>query len=1628
MLALALLIVVGGYVYQKMLRERERSNSLSAKVGRSVHADTLSSSSATHIPATGRPCEGSEEYGQWVGYGDVRLLRTMSEQSLPLHPPRYISHKAANHEEAGLSTLHECCSVVERSSPSLLESGSSEQLPRKGADTPLHRTLKEHNLVGQDKRENIAKPERNDHDSSSAMHLLLPEDEQMRRILSRDEQVVVTVQARRGRHNLRTEPSLPPVVSIRRREPPPCESTDDSFMKELKRRRRGFFTGRRSEDLSTAATTKSTRRSASTSAAAAAAAAGHSNSSLRQPAPPPTAVFGRQQIVRTPDTAFGTAAAVHGFSKATNPTEQRNATTQPTSNKRETPAPVNRTTSGDRMLNVTHKTDVAAQAAVKRVVCDERSSKDRNEYTPAGEPRDSTKRTLFSPPARNAACEADANATESHSVSEAQVRYVKQSEQNAKETGAQRGAVSVECGRDMPRACLHNAEESRDARPDEKDCVSLTGVAEFQEACSEADSTLEIRTGLKQGRLTSSEEIIKGTLAGHQPTPARAAEVPCSEVSLLQDYDCPRFNARTPDLIQAERIRIEEIGEMANLLSALIGKHAKNVRAPSLENSTKTDAQPLSTTEHTCPGEVQERQAPVSARPHLDRAEEPISTTAIDIRPGVEAQKLPVGTKFQASFRDQREEQVTEGHPSEKKDASNTNATDHRTELKLSAQPNVRSKTCRSITVREAVWPSWVEIIENTLSEMRPALNFVAVDQPSPVPGPNLKIADDTKCASKSEKVPESITVYSPQDRRGSIRLGASPVPETNFEGMPATRELSIKEEDETTVCSPTFSAADRLRSFLRKQASASSVASETAPSLSLQSAYRKYMAHNFELPVNFAERPFAEVLASLESEMASIAKDEPKADSKHEKTASDAITKPPDTEVLQSSSQYDMNDEDLDAAAMELSSPEDAASDSRAGVGSDEAVETCTSASSVKAPYIGCLASAPARTLEGEKAFKSTPGACAVQDDSVDGPIALPETKLPTFLSSTSNASHAPTNDRVEPKRSEQNTAATTHEANHGIAILMQPQAASSPMVQKHNFRQRASFKSDCGIQTQPPTPYPGTLHLPQQEKVHELDGVRVATTDLQWTAGVEKVLMLGNECCLMQHPPQRTAPESATRLDKTQYVLFHVEDHGHPSTSAEPRTVASSSCTLLGGDLAKDCPESTRDTVTRCHALPSGKERRESEGASCEPPTLKDLIVAHCPVVSSKDLITFHLSQASSVPPLRALCSQVLPSDEKCEEGTRQGVLAESEETLCSRTSFEHASVTGATPSETPCRQKVLNSRLPLGSLSTPVADDQPSTSSGAADVQLRRRGRSQSVGATTIPFSRPDQGRRLSNKAAAAEPAKGPIRFLGPLSSQNVVVLPESSVAICLPEGASRDDLWAPLSASSLRQSNTAGGSGLRHRHLLLASALEEPSFESVYNAILLPRLAAQEASVMPGDVPCRPTRSTSSSRAVSFDNSPTVVPLEPPPAPFAQCGVSQTTADAQPVLPPPFYRPRRRSSLCRSSSGSLLQEILEAADLCPASGSRRAFCRIPSILLEPDGARDATALTDNAGPETRSGSAPPIPEVRSPLISPFYSFENTVSEHSSLPETVRFDSSRRCPALQKSEGEQRDGPAS
>ncbi|KAK8770911.1 hypothetical protein V5799_025844 [Amblyomma americanum] len=211
----------------------------------------------------------------------------------------------------------------------------------------------------------------------------------------------------------------------------------------------------------------------------------------------------------------------------------------------------------------------------------------------------------------------------------------------------------------------------------------------------------------------------------------------------------------------------------------------------------------------------------------------------------------------------------------------------------------------------------------------------------------------------------------------------------------------------------------------------------------------------------------------------------------------------------------------------------------------------------------------------------------------------------------------------------------------------------------------------------------------------------------------------------------------------------------------------------------------------------------------------------------------------------------------------------------------------------------------------------------------------------------------------KASAATPPKRPVRFLGPLSSRNIVVLPESSVAICLPEGTSRDDLWTAASGTSLRQSFAAGGSGLRHRHLFLASTLEDPTFESIYNAILLPQLVAQEASGESGDVPSsRPARSTSSSRAVSFDNSPTVMPLEPPPDPFAPCDASK-----EPASPPPIIRPRRRSSVCLSSSGSLVQEMTEAAELRAVLGSRHALRRRPSVLPDPESAYDCNGSAES-----------------------------------------------------------------
>ncbi|KAL1432650.1 hypothetical protein MTO96_012867 [Rhipicephalus appendiculatus] len=256
-----------------------------------------------------------------------RRLRTQSELSLPRHPPRYISYKASRRGVMGLSTLHECCSQAERSS-SVSESEpqcvSKEEQEKVGVEAPLlRRTSEKRDLACQQKCVNRSEA-RTQRAQQLDTHstLMLPKDEQIRKLLYDDQEIVVTVETRKGRHRLLTTPSPPPVFSLRKRGLPLYESTttEDSFMKDLKQRRVRLG-GRHSADLSTAVTA-STLTSTSPNVTA-----------TRRPSDGVAlaALHKAQQAdaLRTMRTVFDASAPVHGSPLSAEPAKQRVASVDP---------------------------------------------------------------------------------------------------------------------------------------------------------------------------------------------------------------------------------------------------------------------------------------------------------------------------------------------------------------------------------------------------------------------------------------------------------------------------------------------------------------------------------------------------------------------------------------------------------------------------------------------------------------------------------------------------------------------------------------------------------------------------------------------------------------------------------------------------------------------------------------------------------------------------------------------------------------------------------------------------------------------------------------------------------------------------------------------------------------------------------------------------------------------------------------------------------------------------------------------------------------------------------------------------------------------------------------------------
>ncbi|KAL1432649.1 hypothetical protein MTO96_012866 [Rhipicephalus appendiculatus] len=768
-------------------------------------------------------------------------------------------------------------------------------------------------------------------------------------------------------------------------------------------------------------------------------------------------------------------------------------------------------------------------------------------------------------------------------------------------------------------------------------------------------------------------------------------------------------------------------------------------------------------------------------------------------------------------------------------------------------------------------------MIVNASVDTWPQVKFAPTDPSPPTHGLNQRVADDANLSigKTSEKPPQQSIL---EDHRASVNSEDALATENELMKFSAVREPG-ESIFETRDNSPSFPEAAGFRCASRRRASTPSGISETAPSLSFQKPYQELMAKISEHQIRFAERPFADVLASLESDFASIIKDEQKVYMPDEKEKTPSEPQLPETNNRPGFRRYDEDDGTLGETALGSFFADDEATDFEPDAATDEAVETCTSAESAKV-------------------------------QSRHYPASSADAAMKRTLST---------------------------------AMTLESKESSKPKV------------------------------LPANS---------ASTTDLPLTADVQKVVTLGNEHYVRQHgAPQREA-KTATWLDETQCVQFHIEDPGQLGITAEPQQLTPGSLNQLDGELTQGSHEFIQGALKERPAASSSIdiESHESRDASFEPLKLKDLTARQVPGVD-KRVVTLRLSKTCNVPPLRTLCSQVLPPAETVEEkhtATAKSVVKTPSCSSCAR--LGTSGTASASPNETPSKKRSPRARLSLDALAETTATGAGHQEGALSETKLRRRGRKHRRSARFLrcypPSGTLQAGQRLGSGQRHISASRQPgVRARGQESA------PSAGGCTRIPE--------------------------------LRVHIQRHPSSG--------PPPPAETALEEPGDVPSRPARRASSaSRTVSFDNSPTVVPLEPPPEPFAVRDLSQVDAE-QAATPPQFHRQRRRSSLCCSSSGSLLQEVTDTADLIAILDARRASLQLASLHLEqgttPDDA--AYAAKTAADPDTTRSVASAAPTA-TPLTSSFYSFEDTVSELSSRPDTANLNSSGSLPASQRSEG--------
>ncbi|XP_077558185.1 uncharacterized protein LOC144173801 [Haemaphysalis longicornis] len=1609
MFALALLVLAGGYAYQKRVRERDGSGN-NWMPDRSRYTESSSTSSRTHMLDKGGGPFGhrdDDDGSRPEGVGDERMRARLSQPALhqqdplPRHPPRYISHKAANLKELDSGREHH-----KRGSGGMkLPRGSSVQRMRKGRHVTGQKTRKTDAALGRTEQE---------FSSSFPVHLMKPKDEHMRKILVDEQKVVVTVEADRGRGGPEEQAqSPPPVMFLRRHEAPPAESTDDSFMKELKLRcmRKAHRMGDLTDTVSTT--------SAEPPPPPPAVHAGHQHKAL-QTAPPPqaTAVVDEQKQPGTGQPSAG-AAPSNGV-----PPKKHDADIKPMQHEQYHTKAVGKDLDTDKKPQVGQKllarfgifkppTDQNERARVDKrpeLSFATKAALDTDEKPLVGQklvaqfgnfkpPKDQNERAIpdqwqelpfaattcnitrraSSPPAIFTTCEADAQAP--GSVAKARPHRPSQSERHIAGNSVRNSTVPAEA---TENKCLEGYTKNEGVRRSPSPHCMDT-------AAQPGSSRTSTRT--KETSNRPPEKAVKGVELDVGPI-----ETSCGgDTSLKFKAGLGVTGARKQQVDDADYMGIEEVGKLARLLSGLIRKHEMKSSFSSGQDATISESDPLEAVPKFRSGFATALVGPTSTSPSRKNAKGAFESDTDSIKTSIMHQdvknRLPLPPSKELPERHRKTLQHTE------QGAARTSAFMHNTNAQRpfglqSGMTSFSPLPDKCGAGQEAAWNPWDQIGGDVRGERKPVAFVSTAGRPAVLHILSTNNADQAQTCTIRVKgsSPEPTPAGSPQ---GYPNRAVAPQPgyaaQTAFEKQGSAKRVVIEkitEHDEDSL--PSSGAGG--------QAFANSTASETTQSPSTQDRFQQYMTGRIGRPTKFVERPFADVLASLESEMTSSLREDHRKEVKEDN--GNAIGKAPVSSTRRSSGQPCTDVRSLDAASIQRPSKEANERDLAQAVRSKQDGD----ASSSLKHDAAAAAAAPSK-----KIVRSDRHATATTVDSGEGSTEAPRAQMAfcgsdegpmppslSFVSSTGSLM-PPLSDLP---RLDQSTKPSTGETEGSMTFSVQVDRTFSIATQTESSNPTSSVRSEPHAHAQLlPTP-PG--FLPKLKKVRNRDvGPRV-NTDHPCTEDIKKVVMLGNKYYLEQRARKRPASRSASTLDETQYVLSQIED---------PADRPPSRLALLGpgskfDEMSPCSHESMPDALIQCSTLSSEQDIDEPKAAAnYEPLKLRDLVMLQHPDVDLKNIVLVELSKRRGAPALRSLSGKSSEEDRKQQKGT---AVAEPKDTVARDYKAHQKSYTVVRDFEPMLLEKAELARSE-GTCQTTVPQQKQS---GKSSKDAAHRSSIIKPLLKIGSLERRSDHEAVSSRRAAAvfEAAETTaIRFIGSLSSQNFSIMPDRAVPVGLQSDKGVDvPPRRQLIGAHMRPSKLMTLSESRNRQILLSRALEEPSFESIYNAILQSSQVTAPGLNVPKHVPCSPERPAASSRSVCFDDSLTVVTIEPPPGQPTKSDPTEAES-----MPPSLWlqqKRRRRSSVRRSSSGSPRPQApatwADAAS-CEASKIMRWTGRRRSAFHEYGTRHDTPAEAGGGGSETRVGGRVSRRKSSSPLMSSFFSFEDTGSELAFLPYSNNFD---------------------